>query len=298
MHELLVDELTGDQVVVAPGRALRPGSFRVVAPPRAPSVAGCPFCEGNEDQTPPEVARVGPGAPDTPGWRVRVVPNKYPVVGDAVPGAHEVVVLSPAHDADVADLDAAASADVFSALRDRTRFHLARGLAYVQPFVNHGKAAGASIEHPHAQLLALEFVPARVSARLERFTRDAFARDQQHVVEGGSTIVWCPRASASPFAMRVALAEGGARFEETSDGDITLIAAALRDAVTRLHRVLGDPAYNVVVVTAPPSHTGPFRWWVDVVPRLTVVAGFEMGTGLSVNVVRPGDAAGVLRGAR
>src|SRR4051812_8580472 len=100
MQELAVDELTGDQVIFAPARALRPDTFRVEGTALPPAVASCPFCDGNESETPPEVARIGPGAPETPGWRVRVVPNKYPIVGDGVPGAHEVVILSPAHHAD------------------------------------------------------------------------------------------------------------------------------------------------------------------------------------------------------
>ncbi len=161
MQQLLVDELTGDTVILAPARALRPDTFRVEADPLAASVATCPFCRGNEHETPPEVARIGPGTPDTPGWTLRVVPNKFPIVGGGVPGAHEVVIFSPAHDADLGALSETAAADVLVALRDRARVHLANGHAYAQAFVNQGKAAGASIEHPHAQLVALDLVPSR-----------------------------------------------------------------------------------------------------------------------------------------
>src|SRR4051812_25718165 len=145
MQQLLVDELTGDRVILAPARALRPGTFRVHADPLPASVATCPFCRGNERETPPEVARRGTGDPDTPGWTLRVVPNKYPLVGDGVPGAHEVVIFSPAHDADFGALSSDAAADALLALRDRARFHLARGCVYAQAFVNQGKPAGASI---------------------------------------------------------------------------------------------------------------------------------------------------------
>src|SRR5689334_15836974 len=103
MQQLLVDALTGDQVILAPARALRPDQFRVQPQPPSPA-AGCPFCDGHETETPPEVMRIGRGAPDTPGWDVRVVPNKFPIVGDGVAGAHEVVILSPAHDADFAQI--------------------------------------------------------------------------------------------------------------------------------------------------------------------------------------------------
>jgi UDPglucose--hexose-1-phosphate uridylyltransferase len=298
VQELLVDELSGDRVILAPGRALRPDMFRVAGEQQPPIDAGCPFCDGNEHETPPEVTRLGPGAPQEPGWRVRVVPNKFPIVGDGVAGAHEVIVLSPAHDADLGRLSAVAATDVLLALRDRARFHLDQGLAYAQPFVNRGKDAGASIRHPHAQLVALDFVPPRVEARMKAFTREAFARDQAHVVaSAGGVTVWCPRASTSPFLIRVALADGGARFDEIDDDRARAIASALRDTIARVHDVLGEPAYNVVFETAPPDADGPFQWWVDVVPRLGVMAGFELGTGVWVNVVPPADAAAALRDA-
>jgi UDPglucose--hexose-1-phosphate uridylyltransferase len=298
MQELLVDELTGERVILAPARALRPDTFRVEGPSLPPRVDSCPFCAGNEHDTPPEVARIGAGLPETPGWRVRVVPNKYPLVGDGVPGAHEVVILSQAHHADLGVLSVEACIEVVTALRDRARFHLGRGLAYAQPFVNHGRAAGASIQHPHAQLVALDFVPPKVEARIKGFTPDAFARNQENLVDEGDVVVWCPRASISPFFARAALAEGGPRFDEASDDETGAIATALHDTVERLHNLLGSVDYNLVFETAPRDHAGPFQWWVDVIPRLTVIAGFEFGTGVWVNIIPPADAAAALRQAR
>jgi UDPglucose--hexose-1-phosphate uridylyltransferase len=298
MQQLLVDELTGDRVILAPARALRPDTFRVHAERLPRSVATCPFCGGNEPETPPEVARLGGGDPDTPGWTLRVVPNKYPIVGDGVPGAHEVVIFSPAHDADLGALSADAAADALVALRDRARFLLAHGYRYAQAFVNQGKAAGASIEHPHAQLVALDLVPPRAQVRLDRFAPAAFANDQEHRVVDGAVGVWCPVASPTPFTMRLALADGGPRFDEATDDDTRAVGVALRDAIARIRLVLGDVAYNVMIETAPRDHAEPFRWWVDLVPRITVYAGFELATGLSVNVVAPADAAGALRAAR
>ena len=300
MQQLLVDELTGDRVILAPARALRPDTFRVHADPLPPSVATCPFCRGNEHETPPEVARIGPGEPDTPGWTLRVVPNKYPIVGDGVPGAHEVVIFSPAHDADLGALSETAAADVLLALRDRARFHLAHGLRYAQGFVNQGKPAGASIEHPHAQLVALDTVPPRAQTRLNRFSADAFARDQQHRISDAAApvVVWCPPASPTPFTVRLALADGGARFDEATDADTTAVAHALRAALRSLRGALGEVPYNVMVESAPRGHGDPFRWWIDVVPRVGVAAGFEIATGLSVNIVPPADAAAALQGAQ
>ena len=298
MQQLLVDELTGDRVILAPARALRPDTFRVHADPVPASVATCPFCGGNEHDTPPEVARLGAGNPDTPGWTLRVVPNKFPIVGDGVPGAHEVVIFSPAHNADLGALSQPAAADVLLALRDRARFHLAHGLRYAQAFVNQGKAAGASIEHPHAQLVALADVPPRAQARLERFTPTAFAGDQEHRVADGDVVAWCPPASPTPFTVRIALADGGPRFDEATDDAARAVGAALRDTIASIRRVLGEVAYNVMIETAPRDHAQPFRWWIDVIPRITVSAGFELATGLSVNIVAPADAAEALRAAR
>jgi UDPglucose--hexose-1-phosphate uridylyltransferase len=297
MQQLLVDELTGDRVILAPARALRPDTFRVKAEPLPHRVATCPFCAGNEHDTPPEVARQGGGEPDTPGWSLRVVPNKYPIVGDGVAGAHEVIIFSPAHDADWGALSDDAAADVLMAARDRARFHLARGCSYVQVFVNQGKPAGASIEHPHAQLVALDVVPPRTLDRLERFSLRAFADDRAHPVSEGDVATWCPPASPTPFTMRLAPASAEARFDEADDDATRATARAIRAAINALHTVLGAVAYNILVETAPRDHRGEFRWWVDIVPRVTVAAGFELATGFSINVVAPADAALALRSA-
>jgi UDPglucose--hexose-1-phosphate uridylyltransferase len=297
MQQLLVDELTGDSVILAPARALRPDTFRVQAEALAATVPSCPFCAGNEHETPPEVARRGPGEPETPGWTLRVVPNKYPLVGDGVTGAHEVVIFSAAHDAGFGALSADAAADVLLALRDRARFHLAQGCLYVQAFVNQGKAAGASIEHPHAQIVALGLVPARARSRLDLFNDTAFDDDQLHLVADGEVRVWCPRASTSPYSVRLAPRRGGARFDEASDAETRATALALRDTIAKLRTIIGDAAYNVMIETAPRDTDLPFRWWIDIVPRLTITAGFELGTGLSVNIVAPADAAAALRTA-
>jgi UDPglucose--hexose-1-phosphate uridylyltransferase len=121
-------------------------------------------------------------------------------------------------------------------------------------------------------------------------------RDRQHVVsDDGMVAVWSPVAPTTPFALRAALHSAGPRFDETTDDEARAIAGALRDIVGRLHRLLGDLAYNLVFESAPRAHDGPFQWWVDVVPRLTVPAGFELGAGIWVNIVAPADAARTLR---
>ena len=267
----------------------------------------CPFCDGHEAETPPETARTGPGDPDTPGWRVRVVPNLYPIVGtpdhgDAT-GAHEVIILSPDHDRDFSRLEPDQAVEAFTVLRDRARVHLADGRAYLIAFVNHRRAAGASIEHPHAQLVAPDTPASAVIAMTERFTTDLIARETADarrnglVIVDGPAMAWCPWASWSPYLVRVAHRSTRARFEEATDAEIEVVVHALQAALVRVTTVLGDVAYNLVVHSAPPAiHAGEMHWHVEVIPRTSVVAGFELGSGIYANSVAPEQAAAYLRG--
>lgn len=305
MPELRRDPITGRLVIVAPERAARPDTFRVTADPLPRAVETCPFCPGHEAMTPPEVARTGHGSADTPGWRVRVVPNLYPVVGDGVAGAHEVLVLSPEHDKPFAALTDDEAVEVLLAARARAAVHLAAGRAHVQVFVNHGKAAGASIEHPHAQIVGLDFVPPEVGAEMQRFAAagcDLVAREL-HEAQGspfellaGPAVAWCPPASASPFEVVVAHPEAGRRFDEAGDQHVADVALATRDAIASLRAVLGEVPYNLTVNTAP-RVGGTGHWYARVTPRLTVTAGFEQATGVFVNIVPPEAAAATLRAA-
>ena len=306
MPELRDDVLTGARVIIAPGRSERPVTFPAPTPPRLDTPQACPFCYGNEHETPPEVARRGEGDPDTPGWRVRVAPNKYPLVGDGVRGAHEVVVVSPDHDRSLADFDDAAIAEVFAVLRDRVGHHLAAGHTHAHTFVNQGKAAGASIEHPHAQVLALDFIPPFVEKMLERFAtaqRDLVhaaieeARVAGVVTTDGEAVCWCPPAPVGAYAARCALPFGRQRFDIATDAEVRAIALAVRDYLRSMRTVLGDVPYNVVVNTAPAADSRPFHWWIDIVPRLAVPGGFEFATGLYVCSVEPSVAANAIRDA-
>src|SRR5690242_9713871 len=196
MSQLRHDPLSGLDVIVAAGRAARPVTFA----PRSEAETGlveCPFCPGNEAETPPEVARVGGGAPNGPGWMVRAFPNLYPIVD-----AHEVVVLSPDHDRSFADLDDHEAVAVVRLLRDRVRALVDDGHAFGFAIVNHLREAGASIAHPHAQVFALEAVPRAVEEALARTAAagadlvDADHADEELVVSrAGDVTVWCPPAS-------------------------------------------------------------------------------------------------------
>jgi UDPglucose--hexose-1-phosphate uridylyltransferase len=193
---------------------------------------------------------------------------------------------------------------VFRALRDRSAFHLDAGLAHAVPFVNHGKAAGASIEHPHAQLVVLDFVPPGVADDLARFEgagRDlvadslANARGSEFAVIDGPAPAWCNPAASEPFEVLVAHRSTRARFDQATDAELDVVARSTHDVLGRLSALLGDPAYNLVIHTAPPDARPGYHWYVRITPRLTVLAGFERGSGLYVNIVPPEQAAAALR---
>lgn len=329
MPELRRNPLNGDWVIVAPERAARPDTFRQADDGDGPDGTDdlCPFCPGNEGMTPPEVARTGDGEPETPGWRVRVVPNLYPIVNgnpvdvaatfsrfhDAVRagGAHEVIVLSPDHDRSLADLTGVEVEELFDVLAQRVNAHIAAGHAYVQILVNHGRSAGASIEHPHTQLVAVGVPPPAGMAEAERITAApecpvcrAVGEDADGAaplfVAASPAPIWCPWWSGVPFEVMVAPRAHEPRFEHAAEPGA--IARSLGHALALLRRALGDVPYNLVLHSSPHAD-GPvvkgrdFHWHAHIWPRLVTQAGFEQGTGFLVNQVPPEHAAAALRAA-
>jgi UDPglucose--hexose-1-phosphate uridylyltransferase len=306
MSELRYDALSGRRVIVTSGRSDRPNTFPRSETAAGSATASCPFCPGHESMTPPEVARTGSGTAGEAGWQTRVFPNLYPIVGgpnatEGTIGAHEVVVLSPDHGRSFGQLDDTAAATVFGVLHDRVRAHLHAARPFACAFVNHGRGAGASIAHPHGQVVALDFVPPDVEADVERFGSTPAdlvihdAADGAVILERAPVVAWAPWASTSPYFVRVAHTQAGARFDLAADDELAAVAVALRDVLARLGAELSDPPYNVLVRSAPPG-SARFHWYVEVTPRVSLVAGFEQLTGLFVNVVPPEDAARVLRG--
>jgi UDPglucose--hexose-1-phosphate uridylyltransferase len=297
--EVRHDALTGRTAIVATGREARPHQFHRADAAGIDGVVDCPFEPGHEAMTPPEITRTGNGAPGEPGWRVRVFPNLYPITD-----AHEVVVISPHHHRSFAQLTDAEAVEVFAVLRDRVRALLTSGHATAVAILNHKREAGASLPHPHAQVIATRFVPSEIEASIRR-VRDAgtdlVARDASApaglVVDTGCARAWCPWASTSPFLVRVADVARGPRFDEADSESIASVAVTTRAALASLRTALDDPPYNLVVHSAPPVTPGPFHWYVELTPRLGVIAGFEMATGLFVNTVDPEHATRALRAA-
>jgi UDPglucose--hexose-1-phosphate uridylyltransferase len=320
--EIRIDQLTGLRTILAPGRADRPHGFEKAAGDKK-GAEGCPFCEGREGKTPPEVYAVRPGGgePDTPGWTSRVVPNLYPALGegpgephpDSAPdlfasrpavGGHEVIVNAPEHVTAMAELSEERFLGAIATWRDRLRAH--SEAAYVQLVVNEGARAGASLPHTHAQLYALPFVPAAVARERERagahgertagsgllsdvLVEEVRRRERLVAIDEEAALI-CPWASRSPYELRVVPRREASRFEEDPTG-AGMIRTALRLLAARFD---GSPELNLWVVTAPRG-AERFHWHVDIAPRLTVKAGFELGTGVDINVYPPERAAADLR---
>jgi UDPglucose--hexose-1-phosphate uridylyltransferase len=328
--EVRVDPLTGLKTIVAVGRAARPGGWPGAAGPAAPiEVESDPFADGHEDRTPPEVYADRPedhAAPDTPGWRVRVVPNLYPALSAGAPdpershapdlfsavgahGAHEVIVNAPDPVTSLAELTAGQVARAMEVWRTRMRVHAEAGASVVHVLVNERLEAGASQPHTHAQLYALDFVPAQIARERERFTAHATrtmggnllqdlvseeVRQRERMVAiDDEAVLLSPYAARLPYQLLLAPRRPRGRFED----DGPLGAALLHDALNRYRTLLGFlPPLNLWVRTAPRG-AEHFCWRIDILPRLTHLAGLELGTGVHLNVVAPEAAAAALRDA-
>jgi UDPglucose--hexose-1-phosphate uridylyltransferase len=322
MSELRTDPFTGRWVVIADERSRRP--LPVAPPARLPpsDPADCPFCPGNEARTGPAIAERGHGE-----HRVRVVANRYPalrveesgavfgvppVEGRTGLGAHEVVIETPTHDAVFADLPDAALASVLAAWRQRTDdlLHDVR-LNHVLIYKNHEAAAGATLSHPHSQVVATPIVPPLPALKYARAEEhhaesgrclycDVLAEETRTgdrvVAERGRVLCVAPFASRVPFELMLLPSAHSARFERSSDEDLSDLASLLGTMLRRLRVSLEDPAYTLVLHTAArDTPDAAFHWHLEIVPRLVPLAGFEWGTGTYINPTRPEEAAAALR---
>jgi UDPglucose--hexose-1-phosphate uridylyltransferase len=325
MPELRKDPVVERWVIIATERARRPTDFAPeVVHPRGPE--GCPFCPGHEDQTPPELYRSG-GSEDGP-WSVRVVPNKFPALhsdgevhaaGEGIYdridgiGAHEIIIETPDHCAGLGTLPVAHVGEVLVAYRERL-LALRRDsrLEYVLIFKNQGVAAGASLEHPHSQLIATPILPELVAEELQgamRYFRmkercvwcDIVRQEQRDgsrlVLAGESFVAVAPFAPRFPFETWILPTTHRASFESLLPDEVDTLARLLRELIVRLGRLFDDPPYNFALHTAPLKEADPehFHWHLELMPKLTRLAGFELGTGFFMNPTPPEDAARFLR---
>jgi UDPglucose--hexose-1-phosphate uridylyltransferase len=329
MPELRRDPIVGRWVIIATERARRPqdtGRLR-----EGPGGGLCPFDTGQEDKTPREVYVAGrppAAAANGPGWKVRVVPNRYPALMiegnlDREPvgiydrmngiGAHEVVIESPDHGRDMAHLTDQEVTEVLFAfkarvldLRNDQRFR------YILLFKNHGAHAGATLEHTHSQLIALPVTPRQVAEEIEGARRHYEHRERcifcdivlqerkdrsRLILENDEFVVFAPWAPRSPFETWIVPKRHESNFEAEPKERLGQAAAALRSTLKRIAVALGDPAYNFIIHSNPlrDAPSPSYHWHIEVMPALTHLAGFEWGSGFHINPVPPEEAAEFLR---
>jgi UDPglucose--hexose-1-phosphate uridylyltransferase len=319
MSEFRQDPLSRRWVIIGGERAGRPNEF-VEAATRASGLT-CPFCAGHEDETPAAIATYSANGKGK--WLVRVVPNKYPALtpdqspaatnGAAGFGRHEVIVESPRHVASFSELTEAEAQAAFAAYRDRLIQLKREGpYRYVQIFKNVGPAAGASLEHIHSQLLALPTVPEVVAQELtssgehyqrhhrsllmEMIERET-ASGERIIAQTGGLVAFCPHASRFGYEVWIAPKRHQPRFEDTQAGELGEVSRLMRETIGRIERAVGLVAYNYFLHTQPfdmPAYDH-YHWHIEIIPRLTKVAGFEWSTGCFINPYPPELAAAHLR---
>lgn len=279
MAKFVPDVRTKRWVVISPQRIGRPGAeeIGVKAQDRI-----CPFCSGNEKETPPEVLRIGEGEVNKPGWRVRVVPNKFPITD-----IHEVIIHSPDHQRDIQQLSHPEVVAIFKVYRQRFLTHDKDGQVII--FCNHGKQAGASLVHPHSQLVV---IPHQIN--LDSLTLESVCNV---VWETEHFLAYCPDFSQWPYEIWLApkkairnLESGasGGKFGEITDSELEDLISLLQKVLKKLNEIFPELYYNYYIYPGE-------NWYLRIIPRLVDRAGFELGTGLLVNIKDPTEAAKELK---
>ena len=328
MSELRKDPVVGRWVIIATDRAKRPYDFKH----EFQRVEGrfCPFCEGNEEATPPEIRayREPQSVPNQKGWRVRAVPNKFPALqvegnlekrGDGIYdlmngiGAHEVIIECPQHETSLARVPLRNVCEVLWTYRDRLidlkkDHRLVHGLI----FKNVGAPAGATLEHSHSQLIVTPVVPISVweemTGALEFYNfrgrciycdmvQQELATEGRIVLDTANFVGFCPYASRFPFETWILPKRHSSHFENISHQGVEEMGMVLKTILSKLEAALDHPPYNYIIHTAPfdANELTHYHWHLEIFPRLSRVAGFEWGSGFYINPVLPERAAEFLR---
>src|SRR6185436_1824796 len=329
MPELRKDPVVGRWVIISTERGRRPSDFNGAAPP-PPNAKTCPFCVGNEDKTPAEILayREQGTLPNTPGWSTRVVPNKFPALqieggldrrGEGLYdkmngiGAHEVIIETTDHTKELSELSQEQIENVLWAFRDRVvdlkndnRFR------YILIFKNHGENAGASLEHSHTQLIATPIIPKVVTEELDGalqhyrlkercvfcdMIEQELREGKRIVLENEHFVSFGPFAPRFPFETWILPRSHISAFEDSQKSEFKSLAHALQETLRRINKALNHPHYNFIVHSAPCRDTrlDYYHWHIEIMPKLTKVAGFEWGTGFYINPTSPEEAAQYLR---
>jgi len=328
MPELRRDPITGRWIIVNTDKPKAPKDYNIEV--QAKKSSTCAFCPGSEKLTPPEIVaytRVK-REKDSPGWTLRVVPNKFPAmqiegnldkIGIGIfdkmngIGAHEVIIENTDHNKEIPDRDEKDVHDLIWAYRDRSLdLRKDRRFKYILIFKNYGFSAGASLDHPHSQLIALPFVPKRVVGEMEGaekyfgyrercvfcdMIRQELQEKQLTVCENKNFLSFAPFVSRFPFELCIMPKEHFSDFAQIQTELVADLASILKDTLLRVKKVLSDASYNFIVHTTPLDDLSrdDYHWHIEIMPRLTKVAGFEWGTGFYINPTPPELAAKVLR---
>jgi UDPglucose--hexose-1-phosphate uridylyltransferase len=331
MSEMRQDPTTKEWVIIAAERSRRPDEFRQQSKRERKSYSvTCPFCLGNEHFTPLETFAIrDSGSPNTPGWRIRVVPNKFAALSpQVIPrrsddgllfrgmegfGYHEVIIETPHHDR---DLPLMSEDEILNILETyRHRYKLLREderVKLIVIFRNYGERAGTSLLHPHSQLVAVPVIPFHTRQKYEEATRhyddtgrclycDLRNAEREYgkrvVLETGHWLVFHPFASQAPFETWIVPKRHASCFASMTNAELPELASVLRRILHGLHTLLNDPDFNMIIHTAPveDENTPYFVWHIEIYPRLTTPAGFELGSGIFINVAAPEETAHLLR---
>jgi len=281
MSKYVPDIISHRWVIIASSRLSRPEETHSSSKQKKTKKKTCVFCENNEKLSPTEVSRIGKGKVNESGWKVRVISNKYPITD-----YHEIIIHSPDHEKNIEDLSKQQVGHILFAYRERFRFY--RKLGQVLIFCNNGEQAGASIQHSHSQLVV---IPSQINL-------DTLAKEPTNNVVSDTLnfISYCPDFSQWPYEVWITPKDGSGKFADLTDVQVEEMASVLQKLIKQLKKIYTDHqishipfAYNFYIY---PGH----NWYLRIIPRFVYRAGFELGTGLNVNIVDPSEAALELRG--
>jgi UDPglucose--hexose-1-phosphate uridylyltransferase len=330
MPELRKDYITHTWVVIAVERGERPIEYKPL--PKLFEEGECPFCPGRESRTPPEVLayRMAGSLPNTQGWWIRCVPNKYPAlriegeVNHRVSqlfnrmngvGAHEIIIETPKHVAHTGTMELKQVEEILTAYRDRYNdLKKDRRFRYILIFKNHGERAGASLSHPHSQLIAMPMIPRRIMDEIDAarnyyrttggsciyddLIEEEIKLNERVVINTDKFLVITPFASRFPYETWILPKHHDPVFEDMNDFERAELANVLKTILYKMYTLLKDVPYNYYIHTAPCDRQDyrSYHWHIEIIPRMTHTAGFERGTGFYINPITPEYAAKFLRG--
>jgi len=335
MTELRKDPIIDNWVIISTERGRRPLDYTIKTEGKKKD--SCVFCEGNEGETPPEVFafRKKGTTENKPGWKVRVIPNKYPalqmeekriIVEEAGMlkkmdglGVHEVIIETPHHQKDFDDLSVDNIVLILKTYRERYLYlSKDKRIKYILIFKNYGIDGGASLEHPHSQLIATPIIPQRIKEELNGakeyfdlnrrcifcdYIKQEIESKDRLIRETEKFVVISPFAARFPFEIWILPKYHSAYYEKINDDDILSLARIMKETLFKIKKKLNNPSYNFVIHTAPSKEFSAreqdldkkYHWHIEIIPRLTKIAGFEWGTGFYINTTSPEEAARILR---